>query len=87
MEQARGRGKKERGPWPASGWTGLGAGFLVLGLGWVVLGLGSFSISSSLLFLIQTKFEFKYKFEFKPHSNKICTSMNATQIFKPMIKF
>ena len=41
-------------------------GCFEMGLGFV---LGSFSISSSLLFLIQTKFEFKYKFEFKPHSN------------------
>ena len=41
----------------------------------------------SFLNLIQTKFEFKYEFEFKPHSNKVCTNMNATRIFKPMIKF
>ena len=45
--------------------SGLGR---ILGLGWVEgLGLGFYS--SPLLFLIQTKFEFKYKFEFKPHSN------------------
>ena len=47
--------------------TGLDAG-LLCPAGWV-LGF-AFSISTPLyLFLIQTKVEFKYKFEFKPHSN------------------
>ena len=61
LEQARGRGKK----WPQE---------RVSGLGWEVrfgLGFSSFLIlfTLSFLFLIQTKFEFKYKIEFKPHSN------------------
>ena len=56
----RGRGK---GGGPRRGWVGLRV--------WAgVLGLGSFSISIYSLFsiLIQTKVEFKYQFEFKPHS-------------------
>ena len=55
---------------PAGRGRGKGGG---PGRGWVVLrvlGLGSFSISIYSLFsiLIQTKVEFKYQFEFKPHS-------------------
>ena len=57
-----GRERERRRPGPV--WA---AGFRVW-LGWV-LGF-AFSISTPpSLFLIQTKFEFKYKFEFKPHSN------------------
>ena len=68
--------------WARVDWSGgVGPGELLgprrrnwaAGMGWAGAGLslvlGSFSIPSSLLFLIQTKFEFKYKFEFKPHSN------------------
>ena len=48
----------ERGSW-ASSWVGL-----------LWVGLVSCFLSSSTLFLKQqTKFEFKYNFEFKPHSN------------------
>ena len=57
-----GRGKGKGGG-PGRGWVGLRV--------WAgVLGLGSFSISIYSLFsiLIQTKVEFKYQFEFKPHS-------------------
>ena len=36
---------------------------------WAGLGPVGFVGFSSFLFLIQSKFEFKYKFEFKPHSN------------------
>ena len=57
------RGLIGPGSWVELGlsWAGL-AGFLVLGLGWVLF-------SFSILFLKQTNmFEFKYKFEFKPHS-------------------
>ena len=83
QERVLGRHReKERGEGSGPGF-GLGRD---LGLSWA---LSSFSISILFLFLIQTKFEFKTKFGFKPHSNKkICTSMNATQFFfKPMIKF
>ena len=39
--------------------------------GWADFGLRVLGfLSFSSLFLIQTKFEFKYKFEFKPHSIK-----------------
>jgi hypothetical protein len=57
--------------WAARVW-GCWAGVFPLGwFGFLGLGFISFSISTPLsLFLIQTKFEFKYKFEFKPHSNK-----------------
>ena len=52
-----------------------GLGFQgMLGWVWVEFGLGFLGFFSilfplSFLFLNQTKFEFKYKFEFKPHSN------------------
>ena len=63
------KGKTRAGFWRGF-WAGSGFPFLF------------YFFPPSFLFLIQTKFEFKYKFEFKPHSNKkICTSMNATQIF------
>ena len=58
------------GDWAAGSWAGSGL------LGWVAVGFGvcwvfffSISIYSLFSILIQTKFEFKYKFEFKPHSN------------------
>jgi len=63
LERVLGRHReRERGP----GRTGPGFGCC-----WV-LGFAGFSpflslFTLSLLFLIQTKFEFKYRFEFKPH--------------------
>ena len=68
LDQAGGDGPSAKGSEREKGWAGLGCCWV---LGWgdgLSLVLGSFSNSSSLLFLIQTKFEFKYKFEFKPHS-------------------
>jgi len=41
----------------------------------------------SFLNLIQTKFEFKYGFEFKPHSNKSMHQHECNTKFKPMVKF
>ena len=78
VEEWRARGLRGwRAGWAA--WEGRGRSGLGL-LGWAgVLGSFPFLFSFSLLFLIQTKFEFKYKFEFRLHSNKTCTSMNATQ--------
>ena len=53
-------GEESRAREKGLGWVGLG--LPVLGLGWVLF-------SFSILFLKQTNmFEFKYKFEFKPHS-------------------
>ena len=63
-------GRREKG-WAAQGyvWAGHWVG-LDLGLvSWAGLSFVSISISSFFPILIQTKFEFKYKFEFKPHSN------------------
>ena len=63
--------------------------------GWVALGFG-FSISFFFPFLFSyfkhysNIIEFKYKFEFNPSTQtkkKRCSSMNATNIFNPMINF
>ena len=71
------------------GAAGLGwmAGF-GLGRFWVFWVLGfAFFISKLFKFLIQTRFEFKYKFEFNhTQTIKVCTSMNASK-FKTYDKF
>ena len=55
-----GKGPVGEGEWAGLRWV------------WVRVRFSIYSISIYSLFpnLIQTKFEFKYKFEFKPHSNK-----------------
>jgi len=47
----------------------VGLGCWAAGKSWAGSSLGWVFWVSSFLFLIQSKFEFKYKFEFKPHSN------------------
>ena len=61
-----GRGEKEKGKlgWADAETKEVRAG-LFSGLGWIAKGFG---FPFSILFLIQTKFEIKNKFEFKPHS-------------------
>ena len=83
------RGKWERAlgwPWAALGRLGKEVWGWVLGfvLGFFFLSMSIYSLISNLN---QTKVEFKYEFEFKPQSIKVCTSMNATTKFKPMINF
>ena len=55
---------------------GMGFGFLVLGLGWV-------SFLLLLLFLIQTSLDSNANLNPNHTQLKVCTSMNALQIFKP----
>ena len=73
-------------PWAALGRLGKEVWGWVLGfvLGFFFLSMSIYSLISNLN---QTKVEFKYEFEFKPQSIKVCTSMNATTKFKPMINF
>jgi hypothetical protein len=64
---------REAADWAGTGFFGLGFQGM-LGWVWVEFGLGFLGFFSilfplSFLFLNQTKFEFKYRFEFKPHSN------------------
>src|SRR6185437_15836323 len=81
--RAGARGRPGRGAgWAVSGWA-------VSGLGWV---LDSFSIS--ILFPILSYFYFKQGLNSNENLNsntlkslKMCTSMNATSKFIPMIKF
>ena len=47
----------------------VGLGCWAAGKSWAGSSLGWVFWVSSFLFVIQSKFEFKYKFEFKPHSN------------------
>ena len=93
-------GARETGPWDAGSeraccgvrlgrvgsgreeWAGAGliAGFWA-GF-WVF-----FFLLFSFLNLIQTKFEFELNLNSNHTQIKLCTSMNATKIFKPMINF
>ena len=66
----------------AAGWVLFGSG-LVVGLFFLF-----YFLFFSFLNLIQTKFEFKYGFEFKPHSNKSMHQHECnTKEIKPMINF
>ena len=61
---AAGKKKKKKLGWADAETKEVRAG-LFSGLGWIAKGFG---FPFSILFLIQTKFEIKNKFEFKPHS-------------------